>query len=59
MKNIKKQSRVAMRSTELPEDIIEQIRNTRMSDKYNHLNELLDKDEMNSLTKIYDADDKS
>ena len=52
-KNMRKQSRVVQKSTDLPDSIVEQIRNSRMSEKHNHLNDLLDKDEMKALIDKY------
>ena len=41
---LKKNERIAMKSVDLPEEIIEMIRHVRMDPKYNYLNELLETD---------------
>ena len=52
-------ARVAIKATELPDDVIEQIRQTRMSPEHHHLNSLLDQDEMQALRDKLNMDEKS
>ena len=40
---MKENERIAMKSIELPEEIIEQIREAKMSSRHNDLNALLEK----------------
>lgn len=48
----------AILAKDLPEDIIEQIRNTRMDSKYDYLNDELDKVELENLLNSIELSDE-
>ena len=58
MDNDKKNFPKAILAKDLPEDIIEQIRNTRMDSKYDYINNELDKVELEGLLSSIELSDE-